>query len=349
LNIREIVEQTLTDTGSGFSADLCAKTMLCNLLDDAPFQAIELHSLDELLLMMKDADYPHVYGENSIFYFSAYFYHDNDYPVGRNYFMKVKNLIDIAKYHQFFRDHGMVLPIISPLEIKEKIRESGYKERLKKYKDNQITKTSFFRGLFEGRKQAINIDSSMYISSSGCLVCGKKPYNIMTSTFSSSKGFMFGFNLCEEHMNIAQNEQSLTHYLANIFQQPSPKSVIPLDTKSHFALVLSSVPRDLDCEIVDIKKDSYTLTMQRKTGFKIILRLNSPDNYAYMIQSPDGKELARIDSANHHKVNYGPDHVHIDTTKKKKKKLPVEASFTTGSPMIDTKKILELIELKEKS
>ena len=86
------------------------------------------------------------------------------------------------------------------------------------------------------------------------------------------------------------------------------------------------------------------MTLVRPSGLKGIFRLDSPGNYAYMIFGSDDKEVARIDSADHHNVNYGPDHLHADLTKKKG---PIESSFTTGSPLIDTKKILELIELKE--
>ncbi|RPI79679.1 MAG: hypothetical protein EHM45_01995 [Desulfobacteraceae bacterium] len=85
MKIREIVEQAIELTGSGRSADIAAKAVLINLLkDDAPFQAIELDDLRHLVVLMRDADRPHVYGENSTFYFTAHYLHSEDFPIGRS-------------------------------------------------------------------------------------------------------------------------------------------------------------------------------------------------------------------------------------------------------------------------
>ena len=70
MKIREIVEETLSRLGSGVSADKCAKVLLSSQVrEGVPFQAVELESVEHLLLMMKDACFPHVYGEASVFYF----------------------------------------------------------------------------------------------------------------------------------------------------------------------------------------------------------------------------------------------------------------------------------------
>lgn len=64
-------------------------------------------------------------------------------------------------------------------------------------------------------------------------------------------------------------------------------------------------------------------------------------NYAYNVQAPDGTNLSRVDSANHHKVPYGPDHLHPDLRKSKKN--IVESSFTYGSVGMDVKLIRQMI------
>ena len=343
MKIREIVEETLKDTGSGKSADICAKSILCNLIkDNEPFQAIELKSLDHLMLMMKESDFPHVYGEGGVFYFSAYYFHDERYPVGRNYFMQESDLLRIAKLHGCFKSNGLDLPIIPPNQLGKKIVQDSFEARIREFRDRQSQETEMFKGLFEGRSQSTTVEKSMFLNSPGCLVCGDNDFRMMSSTLSAAKGFMVGFNLCENHMEIAKSENSLLEYLAKLFKQPIPFQFVPLETKEHFELVLSWLPKELGCKVE--KTDNSTMTLVRPSGLKGIFRLDSPGNYAYMIFGPNGKEVARIDSADHHNVNYGPDHLHVDLTKKKG---PIESSFTTGSPLIDTKKILELIELKE--
>lgn len=343
MKIREIVEQTLKDTGSGKSADICAKSILCNLIKERePFQAIELKDLDHLLLMMRESTFPHVYVEGGVFYFSAYYFHNDRYPVGRNYFIREADLLKIAKLHAYFKSNGLELPIVPPNQLGNKIGQDGFEGRIREFRARQYQETEMFKGLFEGRSKSTSVEKSIFLNSPGCLVCGDNNFRMMSSTLSAVKGFMVGFNLCDNHMEIALSENSLIEYLAKLFQQPSPFQFVPLGTKEHFELVLSWLPKELGCKVEKTNKN--TMTLVRPSGLKGIFRLDSPGNYAYMIFGSDGKEVARIDSADHHNVNYGPDHLHVDLTKKKG---PIESSFTTGSPLIDTKKILEIIELKE--
>ncbi len=343
MKIREIVEETLRDLGSGKSADTCAKSVLCNLIkENEPFQAIELKSLEHLLLMMKESTFPHVYGEGGIFYFSAYYFHDDRYPVGRNYFIREADLLKIARLHAYFKSNGLALPIIRPDQLGKKISQDGFEARIREFRERQSRETEMFKGLFEGRSRSTSVEKSMFLNSPGCLVCGDNNFRMMSSTLSATKGFMVGFNLCDKHMEAAKSENSLLEYLAKLFKQPPPFQFVPLEAKEHFELVLSWLPKELGCKVE--KTNANTMTLVRPSGLKGIFRLDSPGNYAYMIFGADGKEVARIDSANHHNVNYGPDHLHVDLTKKKG---AIESSFTTGSPLIDTKKILELIELKE--
>ena len=75
------------------------------------------------------------------------------------------------------------------------------------------------------------------------------------------------------------------------------------------------------------------------------IRHQSPSNYAYIIMSPEGKQLSRVDSADHHKIPYGPDHVHSDLRKSTKN--VVETSFTYGHIGLDMKLLLKLIQEAE--
>ena len=344
MRIVETIERILRDTGSGKSADFCVKGELSNSLDARrPFQAIKLENVDQLLIMMRDADFPHIYVNAGVFHFSAYYFHDDRFPVGRNYFMKEENLMRIATLHNFFISRSLDLPLILPTDLGKYIDVYGFEERVADFKKRSEKEISVFKRLFEGRSSATCVEDSMFLNSPGCLVCGCDKYYLMTSTLSSSKGFMLGFNLCDEHMELAKNERSLLDYLAKLLQGELPFQFVRFSAREHFELVLQWLPQELGCEVE--KKSENTAYLVRPSGLKCIFRIDSPSNYAYMIINKNGKEVARIDSADHHDIEFGPDHIHVNLTKKKKS--VVESSFTTGSPLIDTKKIRQLIALKE--
>jgi len=177
MNISKIVAQTLDLTGSGRSADIAAKALLVNLLkDDMPFHAIELKNILHLVQMMKDADKPHIYGENNTFYFTAHYSFSDDYPVGRSYFIKQTNLFEIARMSKFFENQGVRLPIIPPHKLDDIIDNKGLHNRIMAYKSRKEQEWTPFRGLFEGRKESNIVESSMFMNSPGCLICGSENY-----------------------------------------------------------------------------------------------------------------------------------------------------------------------------
>jgi hypothetical protein len=114
-------------------------------------------------------------------------------------------------------------------------------------------------------------------------------------------------------------------------------------TNETLAMSCLAVQNELECDIE--KVDEKTITAVRRTGFRIILRQDALDDYAYMIQDPNGKPISRIDSANHHAVEYGPDHVHRNLSKSKKNQ--VDSSFTYGFVLADLKAIKTLVEEAE--
>ncbi|MDH8147515.1 hypothetical protein QIG09_25650, partial [Klebsiella pneumoniae] len=88
-----------------------------------------------------------------------------------------------------------------------------------------------------------------------------------------------------------------------------------------------------------------TVTARRQSGITVVIRHQSPSNYAHIIITPEGKQLSRVDSADHHKIPYGPDHVHSDLRKSTKN--IVETSFTYGHIGLDMKLLLKLIQEAE--
>lgn len=338
-----MVEQVILIGGSGQSADRVAKSMLANVLNEKePFHAIELRELNHLLVMMQGADKPHVFGQNSCFYVTAHYSFTPEYPIGRSYFVKTNDLFKLAKIYKFFSDNNIQLPIIPPAGLNELINEKGSAERIRAFLAKKRKQLAPFKGLFDGRKKSTTTQNAIYLNSPGCLKCGEITYAMMTSTFTGSEGVIIGFNVCQAHMDEAEEDKSLIDYLAKIFKQTSPFPIEYLDPVSHFKVVESWLPEALNAKIDKIKNN--TITVIRESKFKVILRLDAPGDYAYVIKNPVDIEVARFDSANHHDVAYGPDHIHPYLPKNKS----VYSSFTTGSPLVDIKAILNMLEKKER-
>lgn len=343
MKIVEAVEDAIKSGSHGKGADVVGRALLVNVIrDEQPFQAIELRSREDLLVMMRGADRCYIYGESGVFYFSAYYFHSNEYPVGRTYFLRKQSLVDVGRLRDYFVEFDIHLSFVPPPALGDLIKKNGFELRIKKFKEAQAKKLSPFKGLFEGRKASTNLESSIFLNSDGCLVCGASDTYIATSTLTGSTGFMVGLYLCDQHLRESKAEASLIEYLAKKYKQDSPVSMQPLSVNEHILMILDWLPDAINCSIEKVLENTVTLT-RKKSGFKLVMRLDSPLNYAYMIFNPNGKQVARIDSADHHQVPYGPDHVHEFMSKKAK----VESSFTSGSPLIDTKKIIALLESKE--
>lgn len=343
-SISQIVALSLRLAQSGKSADSIAKSYLGGRLNEnMPFQGIELTSMADLLLMMREADVPHIYGEANTFYITAHYTYSDDYPIGRSYFIKIKNMADVGRALVFFKKSGISLPVVPPTKLEELIRASGFQERIQAYLRRQEREVSAFKGLFQGRKSRTTVGRSIFLNTSGCLLCGAADYLMMSSTLGSENGLMVGFNLCGAHFEKAKSFPSLLEFLADVSGIDTPFSVQPYDTQSHVGHVAAWLPRILSARVEKIREN--TITLVRTTGIKIVLRLDGPDSYAYVVIDPDLGEVAKVDSEDHHPVQYGPDHLHHEVDGNK----TIESSFTTGTPFIDVVTLICIIEKHERN
>lgn len=89
------------------------------------------------------------------------------------------------------------------------------------------------------------------------------------------------------------------------------------------------------------KVDGDTITAQRPSQVRLVMRVTDLKDYAYMIFDPAGKQRKRIDSAPHHKIEHGPDHLHEAPTQKKHAIVP---SYTYGFVPSDIKLVRKLVE-----
>lgn len=331
----------------GKNIDQLVKAMAHNtLVPSRPLQVYEMASADRLATMMMDADYRHICVAGGIFHFQACYRHSEKYPATRVYQIKRELLDDVAHLGIYLEKKDIKL---SPLKVEDLLvlaDEKGYPARYEKFKEEWQRKLSAFKGLAEGRQENTKISQSIWLESPGCIVCGSVTDEMVTSTFASDQGLLIGMRFCEPHMKeaFASKKTALAYVAEHWGMAESFLSKFNWKFHEHNELTLQlsaeAVAKELDCKILGIK--GGVITAQRSSGFILKLRLGSLSDYGYNILSPSEVPLARIDSANHHDVPYGPDHKHRSLKKKKKK--VVESSFTTGFPVADIPAIRKMVE-----
>lgn len=344
MTIKQLMHLCFEQGLDGKQTDICVKAIAVNSLKpDMPVIAIKIDLLDELLKMMKTADAPHLFVEGGICHFNALYSVDDNFPASRVYFMKSPYLDEIARIGLHLKKHGFDLPPTDGKMFSQLIEDKGYPERYCCWLEQWEVKSKPFKHLLDGRIKNTAVQSGIWLSSGGCLMCGAETDRMSTSTFISDTGMMIGLKLCEHHENEARNHATIIEYIAKKTGIPVPFFVnmkFVQHTDETIEMSCRAVAEELECEIE--KTQDNTITALRRSGFRIILRQDALHDYAYNVKDPNGKPVSRIDSADHHAVEYGPDHVHRDLSKSNKNH--VEPSFTYGFAVADIKAIRIIVE-----
>lgn len=256
------------------------------------------------------------------------------FSVSRLYY--IENQSDSAK---FLRGNGLNIETPSDKEFPLLIKERGWKERLEQHLDTRRERIKDYEKLHSRRIQNTTTNSTFVLNTKGCLICDEAAQVIASTTFAieGESAQLMAVRLCERHMEAARTEGSLVNYLAKSFElQIGIKALDRLPKE-----VLEDGEAIMQSKLAMVVFDRKTEDIKGKTqkGTILIYRYESELDYGYMINSSDHKPLARIDSANHHPVEVGPDHLHPDLRKKAQ---PV-SSFTTGDLCLDWPFIQRLI------
>ncbi|EGQ9240477.1 hypothetical protein D8T49_21900 [Vibrio vulnificus] len=204
----------------------------------------------------------------------------------------------------------------------------------------------------EGRLENTTVVKTviLYRQTAGCVICGEKATNFVGSTTGYEQAILFIANVCEKHQELAKNHPSILHFVFSLFELGLDLGVL-VKSKSIppavIDLIKIEIERQLEVNLVKSreKDNETTLTFVRKSGFKIILRLNELMDYGYMINTPNGKPYRRIDSApDHPDIDFFPDHIHL---KPGKDNSDVISSYTYGIPLLDLPIIKKLVEQGE--
>lgn len=331
---------------TGHEVDLVVQTFAPNVAGSLPFIPIELPNYHQLEVMLRHAKNTHIYCENSIFHFNAYYEFTDNCPFSRIYFVNETDLFKAASYFFYFESKNIKLPFISDSELSKMLDKKNIQKRVAKYKITTEEKVKDFKRLHEGRQKNTTVDKAIYLQSDTCLACRKNTavcFN--TSTFGYNSGTMLGINLCETCLIEASNANSLIEFITSKLNIKSPIKTSAISKDEILKFGIDILKEKLICTEIQINKEKSTITGWRNSGTKIILRLTSVYDYAYMIFDCNNKQIGRFDSANHHKVDFGPSHFHYDLPNNNK----VEPSYMTGLPLFDITGIMNLIVSQEQN
>lgn len=329
---------------SGKDADASTKLYGSVLVKKQPFIAIQLPDLMYLKKLVEHADLAGYYYFEGSYNLSAFYKHDEYFPIARSYYIKLGSKPDCEVVSQNLNQKGKPLKELDDISIFMFTEHAGHEKRVDDFFERIRNKSECFQGLFDGRKKHTTTDSAMYFDSSGCLACGQKNEELFSTSIIGDKGILFGFNLCRSHADECREANSNLEYLSSIFGVAPPFRKEILSRNKVIEMVSDMLISEFDCRIDNISADTIT-AYRIDSDFKLVFRLTSEMNYGYMIFPPDCEDdVARFDSANHHAVDYGPDHLHRDLKNKKEK--PV-SSFLTGFPILDKVALKSVIEEKE--
>ncbi len=331
---------------SGFEID---KAVQCirNISTSKPFFSIELKSINILSHMMETSDHPHVYGESSIFYFNAFYNANNIFPIPRIYYIKEQNLFKMRNIYEAIGKKTMDMPVYNHQNFCN-LFAKDFENIIKKFNNSFNKKDYAFNQIFESRRLATNVEEGMRFFLDKCILCGSEDIGFTTTTIDDHEAFLLGITLCNSCCQKAlESGSGVLAYISKELNFPirfETKELTEKEILDNGKFIIESA---LKCEITKVVSDKREIHGKRKSGFEIIFRLGSSTDYAYMIKNPENAQVARFDSADHHRsrIPFGPDHFHPEPNKKNGF---VESSFLYGLPSMDIKSIIKVIEEREK-
>lgn len=274
---------------------------------------------------------------------------DDDFPLARVYVMTIPDLLLFAKVGVYLKEKGIQSIPMSVEEFENEVGTNKYKLRIEKYCEKREKQNADFANITKGKSESTIVSKGVIFNSEGCYVCGNEAL-LITSTLSDLQdGMMFGFYLCSLHFEEAQKEGPLLNYLTTSFGGKPAFASKKISREFVAEAIVEFLKSQLHCTIhKKVLRETNnrgvledTIIANRKSGFTIIIRVSDDGSYAYMIKNNKGKEIVRIDNADHHKVQYGPSHIHLTPETDNKN---VEASFTYGLPFIDIKIIRDVLD-----
>lgn len=339
--IRELIAYLHQRNTPGRSIDhfVCATDMA--KYADRAMLLVRLESLDEIFHMCRDSDQVMCLPSAGKTYAGALYTDVSTFPIVRFYHVQLDgDLFAAGRMYGMLKERGFEVKIPRPELLSELIQENRWQARLKNHLEVRRARAQDYEKLRSGRCRNTTTDSTFFLNSTGCIICDGSPDFIASMTFAASgeSASLMAVRLCSTHMAEAREAPTLANYLARIFDIPFLIEMLKRMPQEVLSDGLDIMQSKLGMSVFEV--GSKDIKAKTAKGTTFIYRYEGELNYGYMINGAGNEKLARIDSANHHRVEVGPDHLHPDL----RKKLPAVSSFTTGDLCLDWPLIHQLIE-----
>lgn len=273
-----------------------------------------------------------------IFRFSCIFPPDETFPIARVYYWETDDFTTSAVVAGQASKVGLDFKPMHGEALGKAIQAEGFEKRLSDFMADMSRRSGSFEGMFEGRTKSTFVDSGVFLSSSGCLVC-RQEGGLVLATIGKHSAVMIGLTLCVEHLAEANNRESYVNYVFELLRGAQPFVCSEVTAPDLLQTVSRFLASELDATIEKMSEDTVTLR-RNATGFRMRIRMTTPLNYAHVFFDPNDREIAKIDSSDHHPIAFGPDHLHPD---QRGNKAVVVSSFTYGFPPADLALIRQLL------
>lgn len=267
----------------------------------------------------------------------AVFYPNQDCGYTRIYRYKPSKDHDIRRDKPW--DIGSWKYIQSELSLLNILNSVEYSEIFKNWKSHQLKVNTVPTEFAGGRISNTAVDKVMLVTKgNGCSVCGATAGHHATTTLSKYSTVMLSISLCETHRLEASEHPCILQFFGTLFflNLDIPDLVkldhIPDDLVTPLSSIIAS---NLNAQFdkPEKRKRGWHIRFEMQNGWYWLFRLNKLTDYAYMLFNSSGKQVHRIDSADHHPdVPFGPDHQHYKPNTKRES---IEPSFSYGIPFLD--------------
>lgn len=355
IKIDELIDKYNLHDKCGKDIDFILKIMLFTLIDISRGHKVVFEMMTKNpYLWQKLALDSDSFFEKENFLIAEYLPSD-DYPYYRVYVYcyKEQNALSLESFSYILNKE---IKTISNESLYYKYNSSELIEKFTNWVNHLKKKLAPLINMANGRIDNTKIDQVIVLHGqpSGCIVCGKDASGYISTVLMDDKAIFIIANICNEHQEMAKEHPNFLNFFSTLFRMGIDLSSMKMTqkpTKEIISLISKEIESELECCLLknryDELKEEYSLTFERSSKIKIILRLHTFMDYAYMIDKANRKPFQRIDSAPDHKeLEFFPDHLH--KTIKKGKKPDVESSYTFGLPLLDLPSIKKMILNLEK-
>lgn len=204
-----------------------------------------------------------------------------------------------------------------------------------------------------GRRANTTLRGAVYSQTDQCLLhpASSGHPSMMTLPLEEGAGALI-VDLCEAcRARIAADDVATLEYLSRELRLPPlPFALRPVTREDLLSHAEGVMVAELGCKDVVLNDGHSTLSGDRASGFTVKIRIESPTDYAYMLeeppQAPAGRRKVcfRFDAApDHPDVPFGPHHLHPDTRTRKGSQRNIAPSFLFGLPRYDVPALLREI------